>query len=92
MPEHTMKTARILIVDDQEGNLRLLERVLTSAGYTHLKTLTDSRSSISQVSNLQQARLSISLALFRLWIPQATVSSIMPPRDENEPVLGAGYK
>ena len=34
-------TATILIVDDQESNLRLLERVLTNAGYTSFVSTTD---------------------------------------------------
>ena len=34
---------RILIVDDQEPNLRLLERVLHDAGYANLRSTTDSR-------------------------------------------------
>src|SRR5438132_1427542 len=35
--------AKILIVDDQESNVRLLERILTPAGYTNVKSLRDSR-------------------------------------------------
>jgi diguanylate cyclase (GGDEF)-like protein len=34
---------RILIVDDEPANVRLLERVLQSAGYTALRSTTDSR-------------------------------------------------
>jgi response regulator RpfG family c-di-GMP phosphodiesterase len=39
----TFPKARILIVDDEPANTRLLERILRSAGYTELTTLTDSR-------------------------------------------------
>ena len=35
--------ARILVVDDQEANVRLLERILERAGYTNVATTTDSR-------------------------------------------------
>jgi putative two-component system response regulator len=35
--------ARILVVDDEEGNVRLLARTLLSAGYDHVLTTTDSR-------------------------------------------------
>ena len=35
--------SRILIVDDEPANVRLLERVLESAGYTNLVSTTDSR-------------------------------------------------
>jgi putative two-component system response regulator len=34
--------ARILIVDDEEANLRLLERILARAGYRHVASTTDS--------------------------------------------------
>ena len=35
--------ARILVVDDQEANVRLLQRLLERAGYAHVSTITDSR-------------------------------------------------
>ena len=35
--------ARILIVDDEEPNVRLLERVLSRAGFDDLVATTDSR-------------------------------------------------
>jgi len=35
--------AHILIVDDQEPNVRLLEFILDSAGYSNLKGITDAR-------------------------------------------------
>ncbi|HEX9245170.1 MAG TPA: HD domain-containing phosphohydrolase [bacterium] len=38
-----LKKARILIVDDQEANVYLLERILRGAGFSGLKGLTDSR-------------------------------------------------
>ena len=38
--------ARILIVDDQEANVRLLERVLQQAGFENVKSTTDSRLAI----------------------------------------------
>jgi len=37
------KNARILIVDDQEPNIRLLERILTDTGYKTLHATTDAR-------------------------------------------------
>ncbi|HTM47863.1 MAG TPA: HD domain-containing phosphohydrolase [Bryobacteraceae bacterium] len=43
MPEAHFKNARILIIDDQEANVRLLERILKPAGYLHVTTLTDPR-------------------------------------------------
>jgi putative two-component system response regulator len=38
-----VETLSILIVDDEEANVRLLERMLRNAGYTNVKTLTDPR-------------------------------------------------
>jgi EAL domain-containing protein (putative c-di-GMP-specific phosphodiesterase class I) len=39
----TVEQPRILIVDDETANVRLMSRILESAGYTHVKGLTDSR-------------------------------------------------
>src|SRR2546428_12681720 len=38
-----VKNARILVVDDQEANVRLLERILSGAGYPNVVSTTDSR-------------------------------------------------
>jgi len=37
------KLAKLLIVDDQDMNVRLLEKILQNAGYTHITSTTDSR-------------------------------------------------
>jgi putative two-component system response regulator len=39
----TIYQSRILIVDDQDANVRLLQRILNQAGYTNLGSTTDSR-------------------------------------------------
>lgn len=41
--EDRIQQARILIVDDQEINVRLLERILRHVGYANLSSTTDSR-------------------------------------------------
>jgi len=41
LPEQDILDARILIVDDQEANVRLLERLLGEAGYTNLTSTMD---------------------------------------------------
>lgn len=41
--EETIKNARILIVDDQEANVMLLERLLATAGYNNVMSTMDSR-------------------------------------------------
>ena len=43
MQRELIRNARILIVDDQEANVQLLERILGRRGYTNLRRLTDSR-------------------------------------------------
>ncbi|RPH94115.1 MAG: response regulator [Lysobacterales bacterium] len=43
LPEQDILGARILIVDDQEANVRLLERLLGEAGYTNLTSTMDSQ-------------------------------------------------
>src|SRR6266446_4673230 len=46
MDEQALKAARILIVDDEPANVRLLERVLEREGYTHLRSTTDARQAL----------------------------------------------
>jgi putative two-component system response regulator len=43
MRAETFKNARILIVDDQEANVRLLEAILRRAGYVCLRSMADPR-------------------------------------------------
>ncbi len=43
MEHDALRTANILIVDDQEANVRLLERILQQAGFDNVKSTTDSR-------------------------------------------------
>src|SRR6266849_2345486 len=43
MLAETRKRAKILIVDDQDSNVRLLERLLQQSGYTTLESSTDPR-------------------------------------------------
>jgi putative two-component system response regulator len=53
MREEILANARLLIVDDQEANVVLLERILQRAGYTRLKSLTDPRAFMSFYSIFQ---------------------------------------
>jgi putative two-component system response regulator len=48
MSTRTMTDARILVVDDQESNVQLLERLLRMKGYTQIETLTDSRQAVDR--------------------------------------------
>ena len=45
--------ARILVVDDQEANVRLLERILQRAGYTNVTTTTDPRQVLAMYEELE---------------------------------------
>jgi signal transduction histidine kinase len=46
MPTDYLSHAKILIVDDEPANVRLLERILALSGCTQVKTTTDSRQSL----------------------------------------------
>jgi putative two-component system response regulator len=49
MSTREMTDARILVVDDQESNVQLLERLLRMKGYGNIGTLTDSRQTVARV-------------------------------------------
>lgn len=44
--QERLLSARILIVDDQQPNVRLLEKILTDAGYTNVHSSTDGREAV----------------------------------------------
>lgn len=44
--DKTINTARILIVDDEENNIVVLERLLRQAGYSEIHCTTDSKATI----------------------------------------------
>jgi len=46
MDEDALRNARIMIVDDEPANVRLLERMLTRAGYPNLRGTTDARDAV----------------------------------------------
>src|SRR5437867_11460613 len=53
MPDETPLTAKILVVDDEEANVRLLERLLLQAGYTNVQSTTDSRRVVALYTEFQ---------------------------------------
>ena len=53
MTETSYQNAKILIVDDQEANLRLLERILKQGEYTGYRSLNDSRQAASVFREFQ---------------------------------------
>ena len=53
MSDPEVATARILIVDDEPANVRLLERVLQTAGYRAVESTTDPREALARYRALQ---------------------------------------
>jgi signal transduction histidine kinase len=72
MLAETRKSAKILIVDDQEQNVRLLERLLQHAGYTTLESTTDPRLVLPLFSEFQP-----DLILLDLNMPQLDGFGVM---------------
>jgi signal transduction histidine kinase len=64
--EGTTHQARILIVDDQKANVRLLERILRRAGYTRLTSTTDSCQAATLFSQIEPDLVLLDLAMPRL--------------------------
>ncbi|CAN5550633.1 response regulator [soil metagenome] len=59
-----LRRSRILIVDDEPANVRILERVLERAGYTEIKGISDSRNTV---------------AAFRDWSPDLLLLDLNMP-------------
>src|SRR5580704_6704933 len=72
MDREVILSSRILIVDDQEANVLLLERLLQHAGYRNLLSLTDSRELLDQ---------------FRLHQPDLILLDLMMPKMDGYAVL-----
>lgn len=53
MLDATLKNAAILIVDDQEANVQVLERLLAREGYSNLRSITDSRQTLARLAEFQ---------------------------------------
>jgi signal transduction histidine kinase len=49
----SLPAARVLIVDDEHANVRLLEQLLEDAGYTNLRSLTDPRQVLTTYAEFQ---------------------------------------
>lgn len=47
--EGRFRDARILIIDDQEPNVRLVERLLARAGYRHVRGMTDATAALEAI-------------------------------------------
>jgi len=86
--EDTLKKARILIVDDQDANVLLLERLLGTAGYTNLMSTQDPRQVLPMFGKFQP-----DLILLDLMMPHLDGYSVMQqigprvPEGEYLPIL-----
>jgi signal transduction histidine kinase len=61
--ENTTQDASILIVDDQEANVRLLDLILRRAGYTRLTSTSDSLQAVALFSQVEPDLVLLDLAM-----------------------------
>lgn len=86
--EAALLDAKVLIVDDQPANLRLLERVIRSAGWTNVEATTDSATVVTLVQATRPDAL-----LLDLMMPVMDGFAVMQaleacrPADEFFPIL-----
>src|SRR5438094_3732741 len=78
--------ARILVVDDEPANVRLLERMLAEGGYRQVKSTTDSRQVLALAGEFQP-----DLILLDLMMPHldgiAVIQQLQIPDDVFLPIL-----
>src|ERR1043165_9512628 len=72
MNDTTLCAAKILIVDDQDPNLRLLERILRQGGYANYRSLTDPRQVMTVFASYQP-----DLILLDLMMPHLDGVAVM---------------
>jgi two-component system, cell cycle sensor histidine kinase and response regulator CckA len=72
MTETPYPNARILIVDDQDANLRLVERILKQGGYITYRSISDSRLTVSTCQEFQP-----DLILLDLMMPHLDGLAVM---------------
>src|SRR5580692_192878 len=72
MGDRILREGRVLIVDDQEPNVLLLERLLQQAGFTNLRSSTDSHAVLSIFTEFQP-----DILLLDLHMPGLTGFEVM---------------
>ena len=96
MQKTIIQNSRILIVDDQLANIRLLERILKEAGYKHWTSLTDSREVLAVFSDFKPDLVALDwrmpnvdglslLKQLRSRIPERRVRSHLDPDRGQQP-------
>jgi putative two-component system response regulator len=63
MNQEDLQSARILVADDQEANVRLLEGILRRVGYTNVSSTTDSRKVLPMYAELQPDLILLDLVM-----------------------------
>ena len=53
MPRINVEEGKILIIDDEEGNIRVLERLLRGANFINIKSISDSRLAVEAYHSFQ---------------------------------------
>ncbi|HBY60830.1 MAG TPA: two-component system response regulator [Solibacterales bacterium] len=82
------RPGRILVIDDQEANLRLLRRILTEAGYRTVRTVSDPRLALDEFAAFEP-----DVVLLDLMMPFVDGFELLEeikrrlPQDEYLPVL-----
>src|SRR6266850_1451107 len=82
MPEEATQNSKILIVDDEEANVRLLELLLNEAGYTNLHSTTDARQAMRVYAQIQP-----DIVLLDLHMPHRTGFQLL---DDLQSVIPVG--
>lgn len=77
-----MTDARILVVDDQESNVVLLDRLLRMKGYVNIETLTDSRRAVERFAATRP-----DLVCLDLRMPHVSGLQVL---EGMQPLIGAG--
>ena len=88
MDKEIIQQSRVLIVDDNQANAALMERLLHQAGYLHFTSIHDSREVISQLRTFKPDLVVLDLMMphvdgfgvmmqLRGWIPDGTYLPIL---------------
>ena len=99
-----LKKAKVLIVDDQEANVLVLERILEHAGYTNLTSTTDSSAVVGLCADRQPDLILLDLhmpdpdgfevmRLIRplvagLWVPILVLTADITPEAKRQALAG----
>jgi putative two-component system response regulator len=63
MPRVNVEEGKILIIDDEEGNIRVLERLLRGANFVNIKSISDSRLAVETCYSFQPDLIMLDLKM-----------------------------